>query len=455
MDVALGVAVTDRVARLALVDSAAPGTVIDQFVLDVAEHPVEVLTETVVGTDRSLAGENHRLVATRLCWPDQAKADELQHALQDSGVHDVAVISEAQAATALVGAAHAGSAVLLVGDETATLSVVGDPDAPPTMVAVAPVAGADATSTVDTLMARLGDQALAPGDVFLVGRSAEHTTVLADQLRAASTMRVQTPDDPTFALARGAAMAAGAATMAHPALVADATTSLPPAEAGQSGSEGEQLAYSQASDYELLPVDEYEEHDEYGAAADRSAPLSRRSLLIGNAVVAFAVIGFASLAVAVAVTIRPTAASKPVEGHQNAQPGKFMPLLPTQQQAPVPPPPPDDPTAGFQGGTIPAVQNVVPRPGTSPGVGGTPASPAPEAPAVPGVVPAPVPIPVPIIIPPFPGWQPGMPTIPTAPPTTPVTTSATTPPTTPPTTPVTTPPTTPPTTPVTTPPTTP
>ncbi|AMC67165.1 membrane protein [Mycobacterium tuberculosis] len=95
------------------------------------------------------------------------------------------------------------------------------------MVAVAPVAGADATSTVDTLMARLGDQALAPGDVFLVGRSAEHTTVLADQLRAASTMRVQTPDDPTFALARGAAMAAGAATMAHPALVADATTSLP------------------------------------------------------------------------------------------------------------------------------------------------------------------------------------------------------------------------------------
>lgn len=82
-----------------------------------------------------------------------------------------------------------------------------------------------------------------------------------------------------------------------------------PAEAGQSGSEGEQLAYSQASDYELLPVDEYEEHDEYGAAADRSAPLSRRSLLIGNAVVAFAVIGFASLAVAVAVTIRPTAAS--------------------------------------------------------------------------------------------------------------------------------------------------
>ncbi len=163
MDVALGVAVTDRVARLALVDSAAPGTVIDQFVLDVAEHPVEVLTETVVGTDRSLAGENHRLVATRLCWPDQAKADELQHALQDSGVHDVAVISEAQAATALVGAAHAGSAVLLVGDETATLSVVGDPDAPPTMVAVAPVAGADATSTVDTLMARLGDQALARG----------------------------------------------------------------------------------------------------------------------------------------------------------------------------------------------------------------------------------------------------------------------------------------------------
>ncbi len=42
-------------------------------------------------------------------------------------------------------------------------------------------------------------------------------------------MRVQTPDDPTFAPGPWRGDGAGAATMAHPALVADATTSLPPA----------------------------------------------------------------------------------------------------------------------------------------------------------------------------------------------------------------------------------
>lgn len=68
MDVALGVAVTDRVARLALVDSAAPGTVIDQFVLDVAEHPVEVLTESgghgsVIGRRKPPAGRYPAVLA--------------------------------------------------------------------------------------------------------------------------------------------------------------------------------------------------------------------------------------------------------------------------------------------------------------------------------------------------------------------------------------------------------
>ncbi|VDM87218.1 hypothetical protein MB901379_00753 [Mycobacterium basiliense] len=461
MDVVLGVAVAGPIARLALVGAAAEASsVIDQSSVDLADDAVLVLTETVVGTNRLLVDEGHRLVATRLCWSDQGKADELRDALDSSGVQDVAVLSESEAATALLGVRGSDSAVLLVGEETASLSIPGAGDAPPTLLAATPVEG-DATSTFDTLMARFDDQAGTPDEVLLVGTSDEQTSVIADQLRGASTMRVQIPEDPTFALARGAAMAAVAAgsTMAQPAVAADATTYLAPAAVVDSNrDEDGQLAYSQAADDELLPadgLDDYDgypdDYDEYGdyddeAGAAARPRLSSRSLLISNAVVAFAVIGFASLAVAVAVAIRPTAAAQPVEGHQNAQPGKFMPLLPTQQQAPVPPPPADEPTAGFQGGTIPAVQGVVPRQGTSPGTGGPPVAPAP-APA-PGVVPAPIPLPVPIIIP-WPGWSPGVPTPPTAPPTTTVTTPPTT--TKPPTTTVTTPPTT---TPVTTPPTT-
>ncbi|WP_373201975.1 hypothetical protein, partial [Mycobacterium marinum] len=441
MDVVLGVAIAGPIARLALVGAAAEGSaVIDQSSVDLAEGPVAVLTETIVGTNQLLADEGHHLVATRLCWSDQDRAEDLRRALDDSGVLDVAVLSESEAVTALLGQAHAGSAVLLVGEETASLSVLGGGDAPPTMLAAAPVEG-DATSTFDTLMAHLDDQGGAPGEVLLVG-SSEHTTVIADQFRDASTMRVEVPEDPTFALARGAAMAAAGAgsTMAQQVLGGDAgeaTTYLPPelAATASGQDEDEQLAYSQAGENELLPVTGADEYGDYGPDDDEFADdyedeapagtrLSSRSLLISNAVVAFAVIGFASLAVAVAVAIRPTAASEPVEGHQNAQPGKFMPLLPTQQQAPVPPPPPDAPTAGFQGGTIPTVQGVVPRQAT-------PTVPAPVAPApapAPGVVPAPIPLPIPIIIPPWPNWSPGMPTpsTVTVTPTTPTTTAPST-----------------------------
>ena len=344
MDVVLGVAVTGRVAQLALVGSgAADHDVVDQSVVDLADDPIEKLIETVVGTKRLLAGENHRLVATRLCWSDYPKADQLRRALEDSGVQDVVVLAESQAATALLGTAGA-----------------------------------------------------APS----------------------------TSDDPTLALARGAAMAAG--------LDADATAMAPTAGIADAHAEEPQLAYSMATDGEPLPVgdeigDEYYDDDEAQTTAQR---LSGRSLLISNAVVAFAVIGFASLAVAVAISVRPTAASQPVVGHQNAAPGKFMPLLPTQQQAPVPSPPPDQPNAGYQGGIIPDTNGYIPPQLMSPGGGGTPAAPAPVpaspgGPGTPGFVPNPNgPIPIPIIIP-FPGWRPQYP--PYTPPTGPTTTYPTPP----------------------------
>ncbi|MGA7049811.1 MAG: hypothetical protein WBZ37_00770, partial [Mycobacterium sp.] len=347
MDVILGVAVTGPVARLALVGSGAVGyDVIDQSVVDLADQPIETLTQTVVGTNRLLADESHRLVATRLCWTDHPKADQLRRALEDSGVHDVAVLSESQAATALMRAAGRPGAVLVMDDETATLSMVDsaavDEHAPPTLLASGSIAGADATATFDTLMARLADQPDAPGDLYLVGASPDLTQV-ADRLRDASTMRVEIADDPTFALARGAALAAAplasgpdATAMAPAVFTGDQTAIAPAAEFADPNADDHQLAYSMAGENELLPVDmdeyddEYDDYDEFvdGEAQTGPVRLSRRSLLVGNAVIAFAVIGLASLAVAVVIAVRPTAATQPVVGLQNAAPGKFMPLLP-------------------------------------------------------------------------------------------------------------------------------
>ncbi|TAM72979.1 hypothetical protein [Mycobacterium sp.] len=472
MDVVLGVAVTGPVARLALLGPGAQGAdVIDQSVVDLADNPVGTLTETVVGTNRLLADENHRLVGTRLCWTGDPRADQLRRALEDSGVHNVAVLSESQAVAALMRAAGRPGAALVMDDATATLSVVGsgggDPDAPPTVLATESLAGAsggNVTGAFQTMMANLRTDPDAPGEVYLLGASPDLNRV-ADELRDASTMRVQVADDPTFALARGAAIAAaapaaGAATAMAPVagLTGDATamapavgdaTAMAPA-AGLTGdettvvpapeAEEPQLAYSMADEGGVYPgeMDEYDpEFDDYDygpefggdADVDEAAPskLSPRSLVIGNAVVAFAVIGLASLATAIAVAVRPTASQQPVVGVQNGTPGKFMPILPSQQQAPLPPPPADQPNAGFQGGTVPAPNS---GPVAPPSGGGTPA--VPEAPVNPGVVPNPgwaphpnpiVPVPIPIPIP-IPGWQPPYnppynPTPPSTPSTTP------------------------------------
>ncbi len=445
MDVVLGVAVTGPVARLALVGPGPQGAdVIDQSVVNLEENPVGKLTETVVGTNRLLADENHRLIGTRVCWSDDPRAGQLRQALGDSGLSNVAVLSESQAVAALMRAAgRPGAAALVLDDAAATLSVPGsadDQNAPPTVLAREPLAGGDATATFNTMMAELGARPDAPADVYLVGASPE-LAQLADQFHDASTMRVQVADDPSFALARGAAMAAaaqtavpaGEATAMAPAvgltgdetamapaagLSGDETTVVPPPEV-----EEPQLAYSMADEAEPFAGDEYgPEFDEYEDVDQTEAipsRLSRRSLLVGNAVIAFAVIGLASLAAAVAIAVRPTASQQPVVGHQNAAPGKFMPLLPTQQQAPVPPPPVDQPNAGYQGGVIPDANGLLPAQGTSPGGGG------PAAPVSPGFVPNPnpaVPVPIPIIVP----WNPGYPTPPYNPPTTTTTPTITT-----------------------------
>ncbi|OBH98957.1 hypothetical protein [Mycobacterium scrofulaceum] len=459
MDVVLGVAVTGPVARLALVGPGAD--VIDQSVVDLEDNPVGKLTETVAGTSRILAEENHRLVGTRVCWGDETLAGQLRQALEGSGVPNVAVLSESQAVTALMRAAGRPGAALVMDDATATLSVPGaadDQDAPPTVLAREALAGGDATAMFNTMMAQLSARPDAPGEVYLVGASPELTQV-AEQFRDASTMRVQVDDDPSFALARGAAMAAAAqaglsagdATAMAPAVgltgdetamgpaagpTGDETTVVPPPAA-----EEPQLAYSMTEDAEPFAGDEYDPeydgYDDFDQTEAIPSRLSRRSLVVGNAVIAFAVIGFASLAAAVAIAVRPTASQQPVVGHQNAAPGKFMPLLPTQQQAPVPPPPPDQPNAGFQGGVIPDANGLLPAQGTAPGVGGPAAPAAPVSPGTPGFVPNPdpgVPLPIPVIVPipiyPPPPYNPPTTTTPTTTTTTTTTSTTSTTPTT-------------------------
>ncbi len=229
MDLALGVAVAGPVARLALLESNTGGQgVVDESVVDLANDPIARLTETVVGTDRLLADQSHRLVATRLCWSDHAQAGELRQALEDSGVHNVAAVPEFEALQALVRSLSGGrgqrtSAVLQLDAETAMLSIVnGGEHATP--VATQPFDGSDAATTAGVLLGRLGEQSAAAEEVYLVG-SATDLTGIAQQLQETSALPVAVPDDPDFAIARGAALAGVTTAFGYP--VADVTTAAP------------------------------------------------------------------------------------------------------------------------------------------------------------------------------------------------------------------------------------
>jgi hypothetical protein len=462
-DVVLGVAVAGSIARLALVGPAAGGyAAIKHSVVDLGINPFETLTRAVVDTQQALVDEGRHLVATRLYSPDPAQAQAFSQALAGAGVGNVALSSEAEAVSALlrgilgVGALP-GSLVLQVTAEAATLWGLGAADALATVLAVVAledvvdVATAAVDMVLDFLRTAPFEVAAALQMAYVMG-TFEDLAEVVEQLRARSPLRAELLDHPEFAIASGAAVApVAAAALASPDATAmapavgpagDATTIAPTAGLAESRAEEPQLAYSMTDDGEPLPVegDEYYDDEEAQTTAQR---LSGRSLLISNAVVAFAVIGFASLAVAVAVTVRPTAAAEPVVGHQNAAPGKFMPLLPTQQQAPVPAPPADQPNAGYQGGIIPDTNGYIPPQLISPGEG---PAPVPASPGTPGLVPNPNgPIPIPIIVP-FPGWRPGYP--PYRPPIGPTSTYPT-PPSITPSTPPSTPPSYPPSTPVT------
>ena len=147
---------------------------------------------------------------------------------------------------------------------------------------------------------------------------------------------------PAVADATQMAPAAGDATQMAPA-AADATQMAPAAaDATQMApttdpaAVGPQLAYSQADepDFYEMPADsidefvpELEDEAPYTAVI---APPPPRTLLMGSAM-AFVVVSFATLAVTVAITIRPVAdvEAQPVPAIQsNTVPGRFLPPVP-------------------------------------------------------------------------------------------------------------------------------
>jgi hypothetical protein len=412
VDVSVGVAVTGRVARLAMV--GAGGQVFDQYALDLPDDAMTDLAETIVGTYREVADSGNRVAATRLCLPDPSTAETLRQTVSGAGVPNVEVVAEADAAAALARKMGADAALLLADDDTVSLTAVGEDEESTSVLASLPIGAAGAAVACAAVLQQAHPEAVR---IMLVGQRLDLDSIAAE---LHSTAPVEVPPDAGFAIARGAAQTAeeaGAATMMAPA-AADATV-------------GPQLAYSQEepAEYEL-PFDSLEEFvpeiEDEEAYTAMIAPPPPRTVLMGSAL-AFVVVSFATLAVTVAINVRPAAAveAQPAPNVQSETvPGRYLPPVPHQPDpvalpiAEVSPPPaaPAGPSVRINRGP----NSVAPE---------APAQEVPQAPP-PGEAPVPevpgVPIPPVIPFPPFnPFPPPTFPTTPTTVTTTPTTTTTT------------------------------
>ena len=232
MDVVLGVAVTGRVARLALVGaSASSGQVFDEYALDLTGDAATELADTIVGTYRSVADSGSQVVATRLCLPDVSEAETLRQTVANAGVQNVDVVLETEAAAALARSVGADAALLLAADDTVSLTVIGEDEESTSVLTSMPIGSAGVAVACAAVLQQAPEAATR---VMLVGQRLDLDSVAAE-LRSTTTP-VEVPPDPGFAIARGAAQTAtdpwfapaGAATQMAPAAV-DATQMAPAA----------------------------------------------------------------------------------------------------------------------------------------------------------------------------------------------------------------------------------
>jgi uncharacterized membrane protein YgcG len=106
MDVVLGMSVSRTDARLALVGANRSGhsDVVDQCHVPLSSNggstASDTLMTTIMGTQKMLAANNHRLVGVRMTGSDDGFTTALRDALANAGVTDVDVVSQAQAETA-------------------------------------------------------------------------------------------------------------------------------------------------------------------------------------------------------------------------------------------------------------------------------------------------------------------------------------------------------------------
>jgi hypothetical protein len=465
VDTVLGVSMAPTAVRMVLVEGEnADGVTVDEegFEVNTADAPTvsaaDQVVSAILGTQEGAAESGYELRSTGVTWTDPIEAAALRDALAARKVENVMLVSSFLAAAALAqvvgnSVGYAQTGLLFVEPDTATLAVVNTADGSITDVHRQPLApGSDPIAELSAMASGAEALETRPDGLFVVGSGVDIAPIKA-QLEAATSLLVSAPEEPETALARGAALASANAPLFSSSTAALAYAQDPGTGAidpyavapgyfdvAVDGSSGEEaLAYSAVQDedadaYTALAGEEDFATGTYtGITAAVPQDGGRRPLvLVASAVAAIFVVGAAALVVALAVSMRPTAAVRPEPGHQAVAPAKPAPAAPAAPAPAVAPAPAPAPEAPAPAPEAPAPEPAAPAPAPVPEAPApapvapapVPVAPAPEpaapvpapapvAPAPAPVAPAPVPIPIPIPLGPglgpwgHGGWGPG------------------------------------------------
>jgi hypothetical protein len=441
VDTVLGVSMAPTAVRMVLVEGEnADGLTVDEDGFDVnaaADAPTvnaaDQVVSAILGTQEGAAESGYQLRSTGVTWTDPVEAAALRDALAARKVENVMLVSSFLAAAALaqvVGGSvgYAQTGLLFVEPDTATLAVVNTSDGSITDVHRQPLTpGTDSVAELLALASGVESLDTRPDGLFLVGSGVD-IAPLKPQLELATALIVSAPEEPETALARGAALASANAPLFSSSTAALAYAQDPGTgfinpyavapgyfDVATDNTSGEQaLAYSAVADGDadaytaLAGEGDFETGSYTGIAAAPEEGGRRPLVLVASAVAAIFVVGAAALLVALAVSMRPTAAVRAVPGHSAIAPKPAIaaPAAPAPASAPAPAPeaPAPAPEAPAPA-PAPVPEQVAPAPAPAPAAPAPEPAPAAPAPApepaappvaAPAAPPAVVPVPIPI-----------------------------------------------------------
>jgi hypothetical protein len=415
VEIVLGVSMTPTTVNIALVEGEkADGVIVERDVFDITaidgsatSSACDHVIAAILGTQEGAIAAGHHLVSTGVTWTHHAQAAVLREALVARGIEDVLLVSELHAAAALaqaVGRAvgYDKTALMFVEQDTATLAVVETADGSVIRVLSQGLHSTDTIAVLTEMVTSLqAEKSMAQG-MFIVGSGVDVTAVKA-HLKDVVSVPVIAPEEPQLALARGAALASANAPRYDTTTVGlaysqdpDGTTVYPLALSNEATTFLRDAASS------LDTADIVSDPDD---VPERSKPF----LLMGSSLTAIFAAGMTALAIAMAISVQPTADQGP-DGLSMppaaAAPPPLLQIAPptAPQQVPktVPAPAPAAPPLAAN---ATARLKVPPAPPPPPVLVRS-AAPAPAAPPPAPAAPPPFVVPPAVIAPPLIQWLP-------------------------------------------------